>query len=823
MKRIDIQNLFERLKNFVFWALVSSARYIQRDYKRLLKWAGLAAILGIGGIIGFYMLVKYGYFGHIPTELELKNVKNPIASEVYAKDGKLLGRYYLENRTNASYKNLSRYLLHALVSTEDARFYKHGGIDTRSMFRVIVKSVLLGDDSSGGGSTLSQQLAKNLFGRKSYGRLSMPVNKTREMIIAQRLENVYSKDEVITLYLNTVPFGEDVFGIDMACERFFGTTPDKIKPEEAATLIGMLKAPTTYNPKNNPALSKSRRNTVLEQMDKARFISSKMADSLKKTPLTINYTLISHTDGLAPYFRAFIRPQLKQWCEQNKHINGNPYNLYTDGFKIYTTIDSKLQQYAEEALMQHMEKLQDEFKKSWANQPPWGTDKTLVENAKKNSKRYKWLKENNKTDTEINKAFNTPVRMNVFTYKGSEQRYMSPQDSIIYYLLFLNAGFVAIEPQTGEVKAWVGGINFKNFQYDHVTSTRQVGSTFKPIVYAAALEAGMEPCTYLSNNLTSYPEYNNWTPQNSEDLYGGYYSLKGALTHSLNTCTADLIMQIGIPRTIYTARRLGIEAELPEVPSIALGVSDISLFEMVQVYAALANKGTRVIPTYITHITDAKDKPLKNFRQKYNTSNQAVTPQTADYITQMLQSVVEQGTARRLRTSYKLYQDLAGKTGTTQSQADGWFVGYNPKLAFGAWVGGATPKIRFKSMSLGQGANTGLPICALFLQKVFADPKYAALSIAKFSPIPDSTNTLANCPDYIDNIVTSPDIATADDFKPEQPEPVNVNFPPPVLKQLPPDDEAPTPPDGTQKQPPKNTKQPQKKRKFGEWFRDVFR
>ncbi len=682
--------------------------------------------------LGFVFLVHMGFFGRLPNEQELRNIKNFNSSEVYSYDRQLLGKYYIENRTNARYENIAPSIVQALVSTEDSRFYEHEGIDYRSMGRVLVKSILLSNESAGGGSTLSQQLAKNLFPRQDYWLLSMPVNKLKEIFIATSLEEIYSKDEILTLYLNTVPFGGNVFGIEAATKRFFNKTAKEIRPEEGAVLVGMLKATTYYSPRLHPERSKGRRNVVLNQMAKAGHITSFQADSLKAIPMNLDYTYVTHNEGLAPYFREKLRHEVQKWLKDHPKEDGSYYNLYTDGLKIFTTIDTRMQAYAEKAVHDHMKALQATFFKHWQGSTPWDKNNDYLKTLMQRSTRYKQLIAAGKTGEEAETNFKEAIPMTVFTWEGEQEKTMSPLDSIAYYQMFLNAGFLAMRPENGHVKAWVGGINHEYFKYDHVTSRRQVGSTFKPIVYAAAIEDGQKPCDYISNELRSYEEYEDWAPRNADNKYEGYYSMPGALAHSVNTVTVDLMMKTGVRKVSALAHDMGIDSELPPQPSIALGTADLTLSEMLTVYSTFVNRGYKVKPVYLLGIEDAYGNVIADFSKENPETKRVLHQETADLMMQMLKNVVDSGSARRIRFAYGLKNDIAGKTGTTQSQADGWFIGATPKLVAGAWVGGPTRMIRFRSLTLGQGANTALPIWAKFMQQVNREPEFRMVSNSRF-------------------------------------------------------------------------------------------
>ncbi|WP_017731871.1 penicillin-binding protein 1A [Nafulsella turpanensis] len=737
-------------------AFKSKFRKIFRQFSRL-SWSKkigtvvlLFTILAFLGATLFYQTVRIGVFGSLPSEKELANIDNYVASEVYSADGKLLGKYYIQERTHASFEEISPYIIDALISTEDVRFYEHDGVDRRSLLRVFVKTLLLQDESAGGGSTISQQLAKNLFPRHSrLGFLSMPVNKVREMIVAQRLENVYSKKEILTLYLNTVPFGDNAFGIETAAERFFNKDSDELNLQEAAMLVGMLKATYNYSPRLFPDNARQRRNVVIRQMEKYEVLKPEEADSLVETPLVIDYRKRDHNEGLATYFRSQLREELEEWCSNHTKANGEPYNLYTDGLKIYTTLDSRLQLFAEEAMREHMASLQQDFFKHWEGRAPWEGNTDILMNAIYRSGRYKKLKAEGLSEEEIQEIFSRPVPMKVFSWDGVVEKTMSPLDSVKYYLYFLNAGFLAMEPQNGAVKAWVGGINHEFFKYDHVNinTKRQVGSTFKPIVYAAALQQGADPCTYIPATRETYPEMDGWSPGNSDGNYEGEYTLMGGLMNSVNTVSVKVLRRTGLTNTINLARSLGISSDIPKLPSIALGTPGISLYEMVTAYCAFANGGEAVRPHYLLRIENSEGKVLEEFRPEHE-QTQVLTPEQAALMVHMLEGVVNEGTASRLRWKYGLKNDIAGKTGTTQSNADGWFIGLTPNLVAGAWVGADYPGIHFRSTTLGQGANTALPIFGLFMKKVNGDKNLQKISRASFPSLSQEMQASLDCPPY---------------------------------------------------------------------------
>ena len=702
-----------------------------------------ATLLAAGLLLLLFILAVYlGWIGGpLPGERELRDISNNNASEVYSADGELLGRYFLENRVSAEFGELSPVLLDALVATEDARFYTHGGVDFRAMGRVLFKTLLGGDDGSGGGSTLSQQLAKNLYPREGH----LAVSKLREMFIARRLERVHSKVDILNYYLNTVPFSQNIYGVKVAAQRFFGSSPADLRAEEAAVLVGMLKATTAYNPLRNPERSRQRRNVVLAQMVKYDYLPAAALDSLQALPLELSYYRESHNDGPATYLRETLRGELDDLLAQSQKPDGTPYNLYTDGLRIETTLDAGMQAYAEEAVHTQLIALQKQFLQHHKTTKAYGND-ALVNTEITRSERYRQLRANGADEATIQTAFDTPVQVPLYDWesRATVVRELSPRDSVRYYLSLLNAGFLVLDPDDGAVRAWVGGLAHEYFKYDHVRARRQVGSTFKPIVYAAALENDMPPCDYHHNRLVTYTEWDEWQPRNSDDDYTGVYSMQGGLMRSVNSVTVDVMMQTGPDTVAELATALGIRSDVPAVPAIALGAAEVSLEDMVRVYAAFANGGRRVTPHYLARVTDRQNRVLYEHAPA-DTDTLVLQPETTLLLTTLLESVVDSGTARRLRTLYKVSGDIAGKTGTTQNQTDGWFTGYTPRLAFGAWVGAAQPAVRWNSLSLGQGANTALPIVGRFLSLLYADPRYAPYARTRFPPLPDSLRLALDC------------------------------------------------------------------------------
>ncbi len=718
-----------------------------------LKISALAGFAAFFFLFSFSLLVYWGAFGKLPGYPDLRAIQNSVASEVYAEDGVLLGKYFIENRVNADFEDISPNIINALIATEDARFFDHSGIDIRAAFRVFFRTVLLSDESGGGGSTLSQQLAKNLYPRQRFQLFTIPIAKVKEMIVARRLERLYSKEELLDLYLNTVPFSENIFGVKVAAQRFFNTSPKDIKVEEAAVLVGMLKATSTYNPLKHPQRSLLRRNTVLRQMVKYGYLEAEVFDSLKMKPIDLKYFREGDHRGLGTYFREHLRVELDALLKNYQKSDGSPYDLYRDGLKIFTTIDAKMQQYAEEAMREQVANLQKSFFADWKGSKAYG-GRRLLRQAKEGSERYKWLKTKGWSSKMIDDNFGQPERMTLFDWKdgGEIDTLLSPLDSLKYYLSILNAGFLAVEPQSGKIRVWIGGIGHRYFQYDHVLSRRQVGSVFKPVVYAKALQEGIPPCDYIDNFHTVYTQYDNWQPKNSDGKYGGVYSMEGGLSHSVNAVTVDIMLRAGIDSVKLLAADLGIEGSIPSVPSICLGTMDASLYEMVQVYGTFANRGRRPELFYLKRIETSDGKTLVKFEPPDTARFERVlSVENSDMLVRMLRSVVDSGTAKRLRYQFRLYNQIAGKTGTTQNQSDGWFIGFTPNLVAGAWVGAESPKVHFRSMRLGQGSNSALPIWGRFMKKLYRDPAFKKWKRLEF-PEPDSSLlAMMDCPPFLED------------------------------------------------------------------------
>jgi penicillin-binding protein 1A len=704
-------------------------------------------ILGVILFSLFFLAVYFGFTGHVPGTRQLNDIASPQASEVFSEDGKLLGRYYIENRSNVKFGEISLNVIHALVATEDARFYEHRGIDEIALLRVFVKTIILRDRSAGGGSTLSQQIAKNLFPRNDVGILSMPVNKLREAIIAYRLERIYSKEDILTLYLNTVPFSENIFGIEVAAERYFSKKPADLTVDEASVLVGMLKANNYYNPRLHPERSKDRRNVVIALMVENGYLSEDEGNVYKEKPLEIRYQRISYNEGPAPYFAELLKPELLEWCASHAREDGEPWNLYTDGLRIETTLNYDYQQYARQAINEHMKSLQETFDNHWENAEPWRADNSILQRAVRRTDRYKNMTQAGFSEEQINEAFNQKITAQLFTWDGMKQVETTPLDSVKHYLRLLNAGFLALDPATGELKAWVGGIDFRFFKYDHVLSERQVGSTFKPFVYLSALENGLSPFDYYPAAQQVYPQYQNWSPSNSDGIHGGYYTMEGAVSRSVNTVAAQVIIRTGVENVITTVRELGMKADLPKVPSLALGVASISLQDLLFSYATMVNGGVRTQPWYLKSISDSEGNLLAEF-DRPEPQKTGLNESNCRIITRMMETAVNEGTGTRIRSTHRIRGDFAGKTGTTQNHSDGWFVGLTPHLVTGCWVGAEDPGIHFRTLTYGQGGYMALPVVGRFYGKLYNDPKYQKLQLVKFPGLTPELLASLDLPGY---------------------------------------------------------------------------
>lgn len=695
----------------------------------------------LGGGLIFFLLAAWGIFGHMPDFEELENPNSNLATEVIGSDGVVIGKFYNENRTSIKYNDLPKHLVDALISTEDERFYEHSGIDFR---RTTTAMMSLG--TRGGASTITQQLAKLLFhGEGSKFILARIVQKTKEWIIATRLERQYTKNEIIAMYLNKADFVNTAVGIRSAAKVYFGKEPKQLTIDECAMLVGMLNNPSLFNPIKRPERTMTRRNIVLKQMARNGFITEAQKEAYQKKPILLRFQPESHDSGTATYFREYLRDYMKLWTKENKKSDGSDYDIYRDGLKIYTTIDSRIQKYAEEAVSQHLPNLQEEFdnqQKDNKNRPfvrlNQGEIDKIMQRAMKSSDRWKEMADQGKSEDEIIKSFDVKTKMTVFTWKGERDTVMTPRDSIRYYKSFLQTGLMSMDPQTGHVRAWVGGINYKYFQYDHVgQGARQVGSTFKPFVYATAIEQlNYSPCDSIIDAPYTIPKGRHnvtetWTPNNSNGEYRGMVTLKKALALSINTVSAKLIDKVGPEAVVEMTHKLGVKADIPAQPSIALGAVEITVHDMVAAYSTFANQGVYVKPQFITKIEDKNGVVLY---EPIPESHDVLNKDIAFAVIKLLEGVTESGSGARLRTQggghgynrvtgypYVFKNPIAGKTGTTQNQSDGWFVGMVPDLVTGVWVGCEDRSARFKQLVYGQGATAALPIWGIMMKKVYAD------------------------------------------------------------------------------------------------------
>ncbi|MDT0649353.1 transglycosylase domain-containing protein [Autumnicola edwardsiae] len=709
-----------------------------------LKWF-LVILLGCLTLaLLFFFSIYFGMWGKIPSSEELQKLEQSKATQVLSSEGELIGKFYIFDRQPITFKELPQHLVEALIATEDVRFFEHDGIDNRSLLRVFFKSILLQDESSGGGSTITLQLAKNIYGRKDYGAFGIVINKVQEAIIADRLEDHYTKEEILTLYFNTVPFSDNTYGIESASMKFFNKHTSELNLEEAAVLVGMLKASHSYNPRIFPERSRLRRDVVLMQMARYGYLSEEKALETKRKDLVLDYRNYSNNKGLAPYFREQIRKDVSKILDTLKNIEGQSYNIYRDGLIVHTTLDHKMQQLAEEAMREHMMDLQQQHETSYGDNAPWLQNR-ILEDAVKRTESYQKLSNNGLKHEEIMQELRKTKPTELFSYNGSSTKNVSVIDSVAHYLKFLNAGMLAVQPEDGAVQAWVGGVDFRYFKYDHVSmSKRQVGSTFKPIVYTAALESGMEPCTYFSAEEVTYE--NGWTPANSSSGDDPHmnYNLKTALSTSMNTIAVKVLMETGIGNVIQEARQMGLESDLPQVPSIALGTASLSIEELTGAYTSYVNNGKPSKPYYITRIEDGNGNLLASFKPEV-AQTPAFSETTRQVMLNFMQATVNEGTATRLRSTYGLNNDIAGKTGTTQNNKDGWFVGITPNLVTVTWVGADDHRIGFRNTGIGQGANSALPIFARLMQEMNQYPYFNNITNARFAPVSSEVAEMLDC------------------------------------------------------------------------------
>ncbi len=737
--------------------------------KKITKWFWILLVTPILLIVLLLLLVWA--FADIPSFEELENPDSKLATQIIAEDGEILNTFHIENRSFVSYEELSPNLVHAAVATEDIRFYEHSGIDFRSLARVLVKTLLMGDSGQGGGSTITQQLAKTLYPREDVSssipgvsQMKMVWIKLKEWITAVKLERNYTKNEIMDMYMNAIFFGSNAYGIKAASQTFFSKNPSDLTVEESAMLVGMVNKPTRYNPVLNPDKALVRRNFVIGQMEKAGFITRAERDSISQLPINLAYQIQDHNAGLAPYFRDMLRRimnakeprrssytqyedyvvdslqwadnQLYGWLNKNRKADGSSYSLDRDGLRIYTTINYKMQQYAEQAVAEHLGKdLQKSFwrdlrgksNKPFSDEVDQATVDLLMKQARRWSDRYRVMKARGASDAEIERSFKEKTQMRVFSWnrKGYADTLMTPNDSIRYYKSHLRAAFMALEPETGHVKAYVGGPNYRYFKYDNVRQgKRQVGSTIKPFLYTLAMQEGMSPCDKVVNVPQTFivgtEAEDTWTPKSTDrdEWIGQTVTLKWGLTKSSNNISAYLMKQFGPHAMVEMMRKMGVGSYVPEVPSLCVGSCDLTLYEMVAAYNTYPSKGVFVEPLFVTRIEDNMGNVIGEFN---NRKREAVSEQTAYLMANLMQGVVNSGTAIRLRVKYGLKGEMAGKTGTTNDQADGWFIGYTPTLMGGAWVGAEDRQIHFESLALGGGSNMALPIWGIFMKKVMED------------------------------------------------------------------------------------------------------
>jgi penicillin-binding protein 1A len=701
---------------------------MKKTGKIILK-ISLLTILVLGIFIGS---IYFGVFGHLKSREELLSFKNATASLVLSEEGELIGRFFSENRTNISYSQIPSHLINALIATEDVRFLEHEGNDSRSFFRVLIKTILFGERSSGGGSTITQQLAKNMFGRKNVGPLSLFINKTKEVIIARRLEKVFSKEEILTLYLNTVSFGENVFGIETASGRYFNKSVEFLNIEESAVLIGMLKANTYYNPRLHPENSKSRRNVVLRQMEKYKYLKSTETDSLCKLPMILDYNR-SESEGPAEYFMVQVKIEAEQILQNIYSLTGKKWNPDYDGLIITTTLNLPLQNYAIKSFRDHLSIMQKRLKEQYQS----ASGKRLIGQI---------------TDREL-KRLNLSGRANeismqeIFDWNGSYIDSLSVADSLQQALTMLHAGLLAMDPLTGAIKAWVGGVDFKTQPYDQILARRQLASIFKPVLYAVALEEGMEPCQYLDNDSIILSGFEDWSPENFDHSFGGKYSLAGALAQSMNIPTFSLFLDIGFERLDSLWRKMGFSYTLKNTPSLAMGIAEASIKEVAVAYSSFANGGYKIKPQNIVSIKAPDGEVIYNNESSGDTTR-VLSEKSSLLMNAMLQKAIREGTGASMNSSFGVTLPLAGKTGTSQNYADAWFAAFNPKLVIVARAGASSQTIHFNNGSNGSGTALALPLVALTLKRVQQNPTLKDQLIAPFPDLPPELKNALDCPDF---------------------------------------------------------------------------
>lgn len=741
---------FPKTHNFLRTSAVKTEKTLR--YLASKRWFRITAItLGTLFIAFslFFMSIYVGLWGKLPTKYELANLKQSLASRLLDKNGEEIGKYFVYDRRPIDFEELPPHLVEALVATEDFRFYRHDGVDKISLMRVFFKTLLMQDESAGGGSTITQQLAKNMFGRPESGKLGLVVSKMKEFIIAQRIENIYTKNEIINLYFNTVPFPDNTYGIESASQKFFDKPTKELNLNESAILVGTLKANHWYNPRLYPDRAKTRRDVVLGQMIRYNYLQPKDTIGMEKDSIILHYNDQSK-NVLAGYFKESMRKQLEDILAEKYKKNGQPYDLYLDGLTVYTTLDLKMQRMAESSMQEHMASLQKAYSRAYGNYAPWNKKDILLPNLKKLSI-YKKLEEEGLEAEKIWDSLDFKDERHVFAWDSTKtEQNISVKDSLAHYMSLLSCGFLALEPKTGKILSYIGGIDFNNFKYDHVTqSQRMVGSTFKPFVYTTAVERGIEPCEYYNSADDTYIiKGKEWTPGNS----GGStdpdveYSLKGALSNSINTVAVKVILDAGIKNVVAKAHEMGIDADLPPVPSLALGTAQIKLIDLAGAYTTFVNNGTPATPFAIEKIVDREGTVIYEHASNKDESKKVINDFTRQSLIEMMKETVNSGTAARLRYKYRLKNDIGGKTGTTQDNKDGWFVSIMPEMITVSWVGNDDYRIGFNSTSMGAGANSALPIFAGLLQKMNKDTIYDGITKAKFEKPSSRVREATECP-----------------------------------------------------------------------------
>lgn len=690
----------------------------------------------------FFGTVYIGGFGPIPSSKQLSEIKQAQASSVYSADNVLLGKYFLTNRTQITFDKLPKHLVEALIATEDVRFYEHSGIDKIALARVLVKTLLLGNRSSGGGSTISQQLAKNLFKRKDFAFLSMPVNKTKELILANRLETIYSKNDILTLYFNTVPFGEDVYGIESASRRYFSVPTQKLSLEQGAVLVGMLKANSFYNPRKHPDHALRRRNTVLYQMEKAGFLGYNDLNNALQSPLNTNYKNLKQQNPNGYYLQQVKNRAISILSDYTKN-DGTDWQIEKDGLIIETTLNSELQNSALESRKKHLTKLQKTMDVHWESQIKQKNIRNLVLKEWHQTKEYKNYKKQNLSNKSISDSAKKKEKRFVFDWKNTNKRY-SKYDSISHYLKMINAAIYAVDINTGAVQIYVGGNSFELLPYNLIKSERQSASVFKPIVYAAALEEGQKPCDWINNEVKAYKKYDNWQPKNYDHSEGGYYSMPGALAKSMNVPTIETYLKHGTKKVQKTADALGLKKTLKDLPSTALGATNYSLQSLVHAYIPFATRSAGISPYYITAIKDSQGNIIYEHTGNIEIEEPPLSLETLETMQYLLKGVVDKGTARRLKSGYNSKGDWAGKTGTSQDYSDSWFIGFNNNFIIGSWVGCKYPSIHLPS-TIGGGSTAALPIIGAIVSKKYDNDEINKTLSSEFPDFSETTITDCDC------------------------------------------------------------------------------